>query len=41
MDNWWMFLLAAAISFSIAILTVLYQSLKAATSNPVNALKYE
>lgn len=41
LDFWWMFIVAAAVSLAIAIITVLYQSIRAATSNPVNALKYE
>ena len=35
------FLLAAILSFVIALLTVSYQSLKAAVSNPVDSLRYE
>jgi len=35
------FLLAAAISVMIAQLTVSFQAVKAARSNPVNALRYE
>ncbi len=41
LGKWWIFPLAAIISLFIAILTVLYQSIKAASSNPVNSLKYE
>ncbi len=36
-----MFLLAASIAFMIALLTVSYQAIRAATANPVEALKYE
>jgi len=35
------FILAAIISFAIALLTVSYQSLKAAIANPVESLRYE
>jgi len=35
------FIFAAAISFMIALLTVTYQALKAATANPVKSLRYE
>jgi putative ABC transport system permease protein len=39
--RWWIFLLAALASTLIALLTVSYQSYKAATANPVEAIKYE
>ncbi|HKI89174.1 MAG TPA: FtsX-like permease family protein, partial [Draconibacterium sp.] len=39
--NWWVFALAGALSVIIAILTVSYQSYKAAVRNPVEALRYE
>jgi putative ABC transport system permease protein len=39
--NWWVFVLAGLITFLIAILTVTLQSYKAATRNPVDALRYE
>lgn len=35
------FLIAAGISLSIAVLTVSYQSIKAALTNPIKALRYE
>ena len=35
------FLIAAGISVSIAVLTVSYQSIKAAMTNPIKALRYE
>jgi len=35
------FAVAAAMAFMIAVLTVSYQAVRAALSNPVNALKYE
>ncbi|MCF8229661.1 MAG: ABC transporter permease [Bacteroidales bacterium] len=40
-DKWWLFVTAALLSLLIAVLTVLYQALKAANANPVDALKYE
>ncbi len=39
--SWWIFALAGALSLGTALLTVSWQSWKAATRNPVNALKYE
>jgi putative ABC transport system permease protein len=39
--TWWIFGLAGVIAFGIAILTVSWQSWKAATRNPVEALRYE
>ncbi|HTX19109.1 MAG TPA: ABC transporter permease [Bacteroidota bacterium] len=39
--NWWMFGLAAAFGFAIALLTVGAQAMKAATANPVESLRYE
>ncbi len=39
--NWWVFVLAGALSVIIAVLTVSYQSYKAAVRNPVEALRYE
>lgn len=37
--HWWIFLLAGVITFLIALITVSWQSWKAATDNPVKALK--
>ena len=37
----WIFILSAALSLIIALITVSFQSIKAATSNPVDALRYE
>jgi putative ABC transport system permease protein len=37
----WVFLVAATASSLIAIITVSYQSIKAATANPVRSLRYE
>jgi putative ABC transport system permease protein len=39
--SWWIFPLAGAIAFGIAIVTVNWQSWRAATRNPVEALRYE
>ena len=37
----WPFLLAAGLALLIALATVIYQTLKAAMANPVDALRYE
>jgi putative ABC transport system permease protein len=37
----WIFILTAALSLCIALLTVSYQSVKASLSNPADAIKYE
>jgi putative ABC transport system permease protein len=37
----WMFLYAAIIAFAIAFLSVSYKTIKAATANPVDSLRYE
>ncbi len=39
--SWWIFVLAGAWALGIALLTVSWQSWKAATRNPVEALRYE
>ena len=39
--SWWIFALAFGVSLGIAMLTVSFQTLKAATRNPVEALRYE
>ena len=39
--NWWLFLLSGIIAFGIALITVNWQSWRAATKNPVEALRYE
>jgi putative ABC transport system permease protein len=39
--SWWIFALAGLISLAVAIITVSWQSWKAATRNPVEALRYE
>ncbi len=39
--SWWIFVLAGASALGIALLTVSWQSWRAATRNPVEALRYE
>jgi putative ABC transport system permease protein len=39
--SWWIFLLSGIIAFGIALITVNLQSWRAATRNPVEALRYE
>ena len=39
--SWWVFALAGLLALVIALLTVSFQSWKAATRNPVEALRYE
>jgi putative ABC transport system permease protein len=39
--SWWIFVLAGLLALGIALLTVSWQSWKAATRNPVKALRYE
>jgi ABC-type antimicrobial peptide transport system permease subunit len=39
--SWWVFILAGLLALVIALLTVSIQSYKAATRNPVEALRYE
>ena len=39
--NWWIFALAGLITLGIALLTVSWQSWRAAARNPVEALRYE
>jgi putative ABC transport system permease protein len=39
--NWWIFALAGLLTIAITFLTISWQSWKAATRNPVEALKYE
>lgn len=39
--SWWIFVLAGVLALAIALLTVSWQSWRAATRNPVEALRYE
>jgi putative ABC transport system permease protein len=39
--SWWFFVLAGGIALVIALLTVSFQAIKAATANPVKSLRYE
>ncbi len=39
--DWWIFVLAGVIAVAIALLTVSYQSIKAAIANPVKSLRTE
>lgn len=39
--EWWVFALAAVVAILIALLTVSFQAIKAATANPVDSLKTE
>jgi putative ABC transport system permease protein len=39
--QWWIFLLAGTMGLVVAIVVVSYQTIRAATTNPVKALRYE
>jgi putative ABC transport system permease protein len=39
--GWWTFVLAGALALVIALLTVSYQSIRAALANPVESLRHE
>ena len=39
--SWWIFVSAGVLALGIALLTVSWQSWRAATRNPVEALRYE
>jgi putative ABC transport system permease protein len=39
--SWWMFFLAGALALLIALFTVSWQAVRAATANPVKSLRYE
>ena len=39
--EWWTFLLAGIIVLTVSLMTVILKSLRAATVNPVEALRYE
>jgi putative ABC transport system permease protein len=38
---WWIFIISAVIVILIALFTVMFQAVKAAIKNPVEALRYE
>jgi putative ABC transport system permease protein len=38
---WWVFIAAGGIALAVAILTISYQSIKAALANPVKSLRSE
>jgi len=39
--QWWVFVLAGFIALSIALITISFQSIKAAIANPVKSLRSE
>jgi putative ABC transport system permease protein len=39
--SWWVFIFAAIVSIALALLTIIFQSVKAALANPVKSLKIE
>ncbi|OJW74007.1 ABC transporter permease [Spirosoma sp. 48-14] len=39
--HWWIFIVGSVISLAVGIITVIYQGLKVALANPVNALRSE
>ena len=39
--GWWMFILSGGIVLLIALFTISWQAIRAATANPVEALRYE
>ena len=39
--TWWVFALSGGIALAIALATVSFQAIKAATANPVESLRYE
>jgi putative ABC transport system permease protein len=39
--SWWIFALAGGLALGIALITVSWQSWKAATCNPIETLRYE
>lgn len=39
--DWWLFIIASIITFVITVLTISYHSIKAATANPIESLRYE
>jgi putative ABC transport system permease protein len=39
--NWWIFIVAGLVAWLFAVITISFRSLKAASENPVKALRYE
>jgi putative ABC transport system permease protein len=39
--SWWIFFISGGIALVIALITISFQAIKAATANPVKSLKYE
>jgi putative ABC transport system permease protein len=39
--SWWMFLIVAFVVLFIAVITISFQAIKAATTNPVKSLRTE
>jgi ABC-type antimicrobial peptide transport system permease subunit len=39
--SWWIFAITSLLSFVVTLLTVSYQSIRAARTNPVNSLRSE
>jgi putative ABC transport system permease protein len=39
--SWWIFVIAGLIAFTIALITVSFQAIKAAIANPVKSLRSE
>jgi putative ABC transport system permease protein len=39
--SWWIFALAGSLALVIALLTISWQAIRAATANPIKALRYE
>ncbi|MCJ7812832.1 FtsX-like permease family protein, partial [bacterium] len=39
--SWWIFVLSGVLTLVVALLTVSYQAIRAATANPVESLRYE
>jgi putative ABC transport system permease protein len=39
--SWWVFALSGGIALLIALITVSFHAFKAATANPIEALRYE